>query len=144
MGATCVTVEVGDAASPRSDGASFDRVLLDAPCSGLGTLQSHPDLRWRASPDSVGALAVEQARLLSAGASACAPGGTLVYSTCTISLAENERQIGAFLEANPSFRALDLQSRHPAWAHPLAPDLLLALPSVQGSDGFFVAALERE
>jgi 16S rRNA (cytosine967-C5)-methyltransferase len=119
-------------------------VLLDAPCSGLGTLQSHPDLRWRATPDSVGALAEQQARLLSAAAASCAPGGTLVYSTCTISIAENERQIGAFLDANPDFRMLDLQSRHPEWAHPLVREQLLALGSVQGSDGFFIAALARE
>ena len=143
MGAANVTVEVGDATRPRPPGAGFDRVLVDAPCSGLGTLSSRPDLRWRASADSVRSLAEQQARLLSAGAAACAPGGTLVYSTCTISVAENERQIGAFLDANPQFEALDLQSRHPQWAHPLASDWLLALGSVQGSDGFFIAALAR-
>ena len=81
---------------------------------------------------------------MSAAAAACAPGGTLVYSTCTISIAENERQIGAFLDANPQFRMLDLQQRHPAWAHPLADGELLALGSVQGSDGFFIAALARD
>jgi 16S rRNA (cytosine967-C5)-methyltransferase len=144
MGASIVSVESADAAVARSGGERFDRVLLDAPCSGLGTLASHPDLRWRASADGVGALAEQQARLLSAAAAACAPGGTLVYSTCTISIAENERQIGAFLDANPDFRMLDLQTRHPQWAHPLARDQLLALGSVQGSDGFFIAALERE
>jgi len=58
-------------------------------------------------------------------------------------VAENERQIGAFLDANPQFEAVDLQARHPAWAHPLARQQLLALGSVQGSDGFFIAALER-
>jgi 16S rRNA (cytosine967-C5)-methyltransferase len=144
MGAANVTVEVADATRPRAGGERFDRVLLDAPCSGLGTLQSHPDLRWRVSAQSVGGLAEQQARLLSAAAAACAPGGTLVYSTCTISTAENERQIGAFLDGNPEFAMLDLQARHPAWAHPLAPGQLLALGSVQGSDGFFIAALARE
>jgi 16S rRNA (cytosine967-C5)-methyltransferase len=144
MGAFIVTVETTDATRARGRGERFDRVLLDAPCSGLGTLQSHPDLRWRATPESVVALAEQQARLLSAAAASCAPGGTLVYSTCTISIAENERQIGAFLDANPDFRMLDLQSRHPEWAHPLVREQLLALGSVQGSDGFFIAALERE
>jgi 16S rRNA (cytosine967-C5)-methyltransferase len=143
MGAGNVSVEVGDATRPRPPGERFDRVLVDAPCSGLGTLASRPDLRWRASADSVRSLAEQQARLLSAGAAACAAGGTLVYSTCTISVTENERQIGAFLDANPQFEALDLQSRHPAWAHPLASEWLLALGSVQGSDGFFIAALAR-
>lgn len=144
MGATIVTVEAGDATRPRRERDVFDRVLLDAPCSGLGTLQSHPDLRWRVTAEGIHALADQQARLLSAAAAACAPGGTLVYSTCTISIAENERQIGAFLDANPQFRMLDLQARHPAWAHPLAREQLLALGSVQGSDGFFIAALQRE
>jgi 16S rRNA (cytosine967-C5)-methyltransferase len=144
MGAGNVTVEVADATQPRRERGGFDRVLLDAPCSGLGTLQSHPDLRWRITPEGVDTLAEQQARLLSAAAASCAPGGTLVYSTCTISIAENERQIGAFLDANTQFRMLDLQARHAAWAHPLAPEQLLALGSVQGSDGFFVAALARD
>jgi 16S rRNA (cytosine967-C5)-methyltransferase len=143
MGAANVTVEIGDATRPRRAGERFARVLLDAPCSGLGTLQSRPDLRWRASPEAVQSLAEQQARLLSAAAVACAPGGTLVYSTCTISPAENEQQIGAFLDARPEFAAIDLQSRFPAWAHPHARDQLLALGHVQHSDGFFVAALAR-
>ena len=124
-------------------GERFARVLVDAPCTGLGTLQAHPDLRWRMTPDTLATLAEQQARLLSAAAVACAPGATLVYSTCTVSPAENERQIGAFLDAHPQFAAVDLQSRFPAWAHPAAPDHLLALGPVQGSDGFFIAALVR-
>ena len=144
MGADNVTVEVGDATRPRRYGERFARVLVDAPCSGLGTLQSRPDLRWRIEAAAVPALAEQQARLLSAGAVACAPGGTLVYSTCTVSAAENERQIGAFLDAHPEFAAIDLQQRFPAWAHPGAADHLLALGHVQGSDGFFIAALARE
>jgi 16S rRNA (cytosine967-C5)-methyltransferase len=140
MRAENVTVEVGDAGRPRDPEASFDRVLLDPPCSGLGTLQSRPDLRWRASPESVAGLAVEQARLLSVAAGALAPGGTLVYSTCTISPAENERQIDAFLDDHADFAAVDLRPRFPAWADGPA---ILALPSVQASDGFFIAVLRR-
>ena len=143
MGAENVTVEIADATRPRPRGERFARVLVDAPCTGLGTLQAHPDLRWRMTPDALATLAEQQARLLSAAAVACAPGATLVYSTCTVSPAENERQIGAFLDAHPQFAAVDLQSRFPAWAHPAAPDHLLALGPVQGSDGFFIAALVR-
>jgi 16S rRNA (cytosine967-C5)-methyltransferase len=137
-------VEVADVGELPHKGPQFDRVLLDAPCSGLGTIHSRPDLRWRVSPDAVRALAGEQARLLSAAALATAPGGTLVYSTCTISAAENERQIGAFLGERQHFHAIDLEPRFPAWRHPRGGGQLLALPHVQGSDGFFVAALRRE
>jgi 16S rRNA (cytosine967-C5)-methyltransferase len=143
MGADNVTVVVADAAAPRPGEQRYARVLLDAPCSGLGTLAARPDMRWRASPERVRALAAQQARLLSAAAAACAPGATLVYSTCTISPAENEQQIGAFLDAHPEFAPTDLQPAHPAWAHPHARDQLLALPNRQGSDGFFIAALAR-
>jgi 16S rRNA (cytosine967-C5)-methyltransferase len=134
-----VEVRVADAGVPV--GERFDCVLLDPPCSGLGTLQSRPDLRWRASLEGV---AVEQARLLSAAATAVAVGGTLVYSTCTISPPENERQIEAFLDKHPEFAPIDLQSRFSGWAHPECDEYLLALPSVQGSDGFFIAALQRQ
>jgi len=143
MAANNATVQVQDAGEFRASGPKFSRILLDAPCSGLGTIQSRPDLRWRVSPDDVQALASEQARLLSAAALATAPGGTLVYSTCTISAAENERQIGAFLDEHREFQAIDLEPRFPAWAHPHGGGQLLALPHVQGSDGFFVAALRR-
>ena len=143
MGADNVTVEIADATRPRRRGERFERVLVDAPCSGLGTLQARPDLRWRASEEGVRALAGQQARLLSAAAVTCAPGGTLVYSTCTVSPAENEHQIGAFLDAHPDFADIDLGPRFPAWADPAAPGRVLALPHVQGSDGFYVAALRR-
>jgi 16S rRNA (cytosine967-C5)-methyltransferase len=140
MRAANVRVVVGDAGAARDGEGEFDRVVLDPPCSGLGTLQSRPDLRWRATPESVVLLAVEQARLLSVAASAVRSGGTLVYSTCTVSPAENERQIEAFLDAHADFQAVDLQPRFPAWCTGPA---VLALPSVQGSDGFFIAALRR-
>jgi 16S rRNA (cytosine967-C5)-methyltransferase len=139
----CVRIEVADAGA-YAPAALFHRVLLDAPCSGLGTIHSRPDLRWRSSPESVQGLVAEQARLLSAAALATAPGGTLVYSTCTISAAENEHQIGAFLDEQRQFKAIDLEARFPAWSHPGGGGQLLALPHVQGSDGFFVAALRRE
>lgn len=133
-----VRIEVADAGEPGESG--FDRVLLDPPCSGLGTLAARPDVRWRATP---GGPVDEQARLLSAAAGAVAPGGTLVYSTCTISPGENELQIDAFLDQQPDFETIDLQERLPGWAHPDRDEFLLALPTVQGSDGFFIAAMRR-
>jgi 16S rRNA (cytosine967-C5)-methyltransferase len=136
-------VRLADAGDAAGGGGLYDRVLLDAPCSGLGTINSRPDLRWRASPVAVHALVAEQARLLSAAALALAPGGTLVYSTCTISAAENERQIRTFLDEHREFAPIDLEQRFRAWAHPYEPGQLLALPHVQGSDGFYIAALGR-
>src|SRR4051812_37953318 len=84
MHATCVRVVVGDAKA-FEDADGFDRVLLDPPCSGLGTLRSHPDLRWRMTPHAIELLTAEQDALLAAARRALRPGGTLVYSVCTIS-----------------------------------------------------------
>lgn len=91
--ATNVRVLQEDAAT-FTDAAGFDRVLLDPPCSGLGTLRTHPDLRWRVTPEQVDELAIVQDRLLEAARAALKPGGRLVYSTCTISTRE-ERLVGA-------------------------------------------------
>jgi 16S rRNA (cytosine967-C5)-methyltransferase len=128
MKTSCVRVEVGDSALPRTDGP-FDRILVDPPCSGLGTLQSRPDLRWRVRPEAIGELAVLQARILAAGARALAPGGTLVYSVCTISRAESEDVVGAFLSEHADF-AVD--------------ERVQLLPHRDRTDGFFVARLGRD
>jgi 16S rRNA (cytosine967-C5)-methyltransferase len=89
MGATIVRVDVADAAEPRRDGP-FDRVLADPPCSGLGTLQAKPDLRWRMTPERIEGLVAEQRRILAAATAAVRPGGVVVWSTCTLNPAENE------------------------------------------------------
>ncbi len=140
--ARSVRVEVGDAAERRSDGP-FDRVLIDPPCSGLGTLQSRPDLRWRASPESIAELASLQRRMLAAAGAATAPGGTLVYSVCTISRQESEQVVGRFLEEHPEFAADDLQDDYPEWRHPSCASYLQLLPDRDGTDGFFIARLHR-
>ena len=87
MRATCVTVVEGDAKAFTSD-TPFDRVLVDPPCSGLGTLRGHPDLRWRMTPEIVERLVAEQDAILAAARAVLKPGGTLVYATCTINPAE--------------------------------------------------------
>jgi 16S rRNA (cytosine967-C5)-methyltransferase len=92
MGAANVDVLVQDARDPVP-GAPFDRVLVDPPCSGLGTLRGHPDLRWRASPEGIAAMAAEQEALLTAAEAALTPGGRLVYSVCTLS-PDEERMAG--------------------------------------------------
>jgi 16S rRNA (cytosine967-C5)-methyltransferase len=91
MHASIVDVRVGDAKDPPVDG-EFDRVLVDPPCTGLGTLRSHPDLRWRVTPSSVARLATEQDAILAAARRHLRPGGRLVYSVCTLSPGEERLQ----------------------------------------------------
>jgi 16S rRNA (cytosine967-C5)-methyltransferase len=141
MRAGSVRVEVADAARPRADGP-FDRVLVDPPCSGLGTLQSRPDLRWRAREEAVAELASLQGRILAAGAAATRPGGTLTYSVCTISRAEGVEVIESFLREHPEFVADDLASEYPQWRQADLPHLQL-LPHRDGTDGFFIGRLRR-
>ena len=121
------TVQTGDAGAPRP-GETFDRVLVDPPCSGLGTLQSRPDLRWRTNPERIADLAPQQARILAAGAAATDPGGTLVYSVCTISRAECEDVVDGFVAA------------HAGWEEEA---VLRLAPDTDGTDGFFIARLRR-
>ncbi len=141
--ADSVRVELGDAALRRPEGAVYDRVLIDPPCSGLGTLQARPDLRWRMGPGRLGELQAAQERILRAGAQALRPGGVLVYSTCTISPTENERRIATFLSAHPDFALDDLGVESPARANPRMPETLLILPHRDRTAGFFVARLRR-
>lgn len=145
MHAHNVRVEVADAARPRAEGDLFDRVLVDPPCSGLGTLQNHPDLRWRMNERTLLRLADAQRAILAAGAHALRPGGVLVYSTCTISETENERLIAAFLDDHPDFR---LEAPPPRLAPPRHPTrashFVLTLPHRDRTQGFFIARLRRE
>ncbi|MFL5837559.1 MAG: 16S rRNA (cytosine(967)-C(5))-methyltransferase RsmB [Solirubrobacteraceae bacterium] len=140
--ATSVRVDLADAAEPRADGP-FDRVLVDPPCSGLGTLAAHPDLRWRVLPNSADELAALQAQILAAAAAATAPGGTLVYATCTISAQENERVVENLLGSTTDFDVDDLRDDFPAWHHPTEERFALTLPSRDRTAGFFVARLRR-
>jgi 16S rRNA (cytosine967-C5)-methyltransferase len=152
--ASSIRVEVGDATHPRREEPSFDRVLVDPPCSGLGTLQARPDLRWRSSPRSLAEMARLQERVLAAGAGALRPGGVLVYSTCTISATENEGLIDAFLDSHPDFSLDDLAAELPAYrmagSGPVGrrlpsttPGFVMTLPHRDRTAGFFIARLRR-
>jgi 16S rRNA (cytosine967-C5)-methyltransferase len=154
LGAANVRVEIADAASVRPEGPVFDRVLVDPPCSGLGTLQARADLRWRVTPESIREMAAQQSRILLAGAGAVRPGGLLVYSTCTISQTENESLIAAFLESQPDFSIDDLAAERPRYAagssraagdrdNEIRGRCLLTLPDRDRTAGFFIARLRR-
>jgi 16S rRNA (cytosine967-C5)-methyltransferase len=154
LGAENVRVELADATHHRAEGAVFDRVLVDPPCSGLGTLGARPDLRWRVNPEAIQEMSSVQAQILRVGADALRPGGVLVYSTCTISSIENERLIASFLQSNPEFALDDLRVERPALdltASVRASDstaaipagMLLTLPHRDHTAGFFIARLRR-
>jgi 16S rRNA (cytosine967-C5)-methyltransferase len=147
LGLRIVTVFEADAAEVSLD-RSFDRVLLDAPCSDLGTLASRPDARWRKSPEGIARLAELQDALLAAAARSLRPGGTLVYSTCTISRAENEDRVAALLargEAGevPAMVPDDLGPASPEVASPHDARYLQVRPDAHGTSGFFIARLRR-
>jgi 16S rRNA (cytosine967-C5)-methyltransferase len=127
-----------------SDGLLFDRVLVDAPCTGLGTLRRNPDARWRLEPDSPAELARLQLSILQNAAATLRPGGTLVYSTCTLLPEENEKLVNAFLDSRPEF-SLSLPDSIPAALAPVLTDegFLRCLPHVHDTDGFFAARMER-
>ena len=126
-----VTVVQADARQLPAELTGFDRVLVDAPCSGLGVLASRPDLRWRAKP-----LPELQLELLQVAAERVKPGGTITYSVCTIAAAENEQVVEASgLLVDP------LGDEWREFAHPRRPEFLLTLPHKHGTSGFFVARL---
>ncbi|MEO2169564.1 MAG: transcription antitermination factor NusB, partial [bacterium] len=134
-----------DAARPPLRDADFDAVLVDAPCSGLGTLRGHPEIRWRRTPEDVTALAATQARILHGAAALVKPGGRLVYATCTLLAEENEAVVRAFRDRHREFTPLDAAKLLPQPATELADDqgCLRTSPGRDALDGFFATTLTR-
>ncbi|QQK81961.1 16S rRNA (cytosine(967)-C(5))-methyltransferase RsmB [Salicibibacter cibi] len=138
-----IHIQTSDAAefSANVEAESFDRVLVDAPCSGLGVLRAKPDIKWKTDPKEIETLAALQLNILEAAAHALKPGGILVYSTCTIMPAENEDVIAAFLQTHASFEPDDtLDARLGLKAER---GQRLIFPQQYGSDGFFIAAMKK-
>ena len=120
----------------------FDRILVDAPCSGLGVLRRKPDARWNKTPEQLAELPPLQLEILSSAARAVKPGGVLVYSTCTILREENQAVVEAFLAAQPDF-FLE-KTGHFLPGKPREDAMVQLLPQRDGTDGFFIARLRRK
>ena len=133
LGVTNLRVLCADALELPTDVEGFDRVLVDAPCSGLGVLNSRPDLRWRAEP-----LPDLQEALLRVALERVKPGGTVTYSVCTINGLENEQVVDS-----AGVPTADLGEEFPDYRHPRRSEFLLTLPHVHMTSGFFVARLRR-
>jgi 16S rRNA (cytosine967-C5)-methyltransferase len=144
-----LTAEVlaGDATAPAKwwDGELFDRILLDAPCSGLGVIRRHPDIRLRKSPSDIDKLPALQGRLLKAAWDLLAPGGRLVYVTCTVTRSENRDVIAAFLNGHPGASIVPSQAWE-GWPGFGEADEFgrQILPGEAGADGFYYAALTKQ
>lgn len=130
----------------KKKATQFDRVLVDAPCSGTGAWRRHPETKWKADAGLDRLIALQQA-ILARAARMVKRGGRLVYATCSLVPAENEAQAGAFLAAHPNFRAIPAES---VWTSVLptpwpcgAPEYLKLTPARNGTDGFFAAVFER-
>ena len=119
--------------------SSFDRVLVDAPCSGTGTLRRNPEIRWRISADDIDDLSLRQKQLLHNAARVVKPGGRLVYSTCSVEPEENELVVQMFLENNINFSLVPL----PFGNALTIPGTARTWPQHQDTDGFFIAAFAR-
>jgi 16S rRNA (cytosine967-C5)-methyltransferase len=139
-GVSSVTLRTGDA-SALDGSETFDAILVDAPCSGLGIIGRQPEARWRKSPDDGARLAPAQRALIDAAARALAPGGRLVYAVCSTDPREGEGVIDPFLAAHPDLERVALPERYAPLATP-AGDVLVA-PGIEGRDGFFIAVMRR-
>lgn len=136
------TLAGGDKWLKRRAGG-FDRVLVDAPCTGTGTWRRNPDARARLTETDLAELRVRQAALLDEAAPLVRKGGRLVYATCSMLLEENEDQVRDFLTRHAAFALVPLGRAWPAGPPPCAGEMLMLTPRQHGTDGFFAAVLER-
>jgi len=154
VSAATVQVIAGDVRElPAGD--LFDRVLVDVPCSGTGTIARNPEIKWRIRPEDLSDLHVRQTEILRAAARHLAPGGMLLYSTCSLEREENESVVEGVLAADAKLRLLDVQSQLESLraggelAANLLPDSLIrgsylrTIPGIQPTDGFFVAMFQK-
>ena len=144
-GAACVRVVHVASSGPLPFAQVFDRVLVDAPCSGLGAIRRDPDIRWRRSEHDLTGFAHDQLALLERAAAVVRPGGTLVYATCSSEPDENEAVVDGFLSRHDAFTLVDLRSDASSRLMPLLDErgMMRTLPFAHGLEAFFAAALVR-
>jgi 16S rRNA (cytosine967-C5)-methyltransferase len=145
LGGRHVVFVRADAATPPFREESAELVLLDAPCTGTGVIRRHPEIRWRLSPDDAGRMGRRQRELITAASRLVRPGGSLVYSVCSIEPVEGEDVVGEFLSANRGWRAADPKRFLPPAAEELVSPIgfLRTWPHRHDLDGHFAARLER-
>jgi len=149
-GARNVQVRAPEAGALDDLAGKMDRVIVDAPCTGTGTWRRRPDTKWRLTPEQLALRQGEQADILANAATYVKPGGQLVYITCSVLPEENSHQVSAFLKAYKEFSAISLPdvwgkrvgAPMPEGLH-AGPSGITVTPASFGSDGFFVAVLER-
>jgi 16S rRNA (cytosine967-C5)-methyltransferase len=143
--AESVVAVVADMSRRAPFARAFDDVLVDAPCSGTGTLRRHPEIRWRLAPDDLPVLAERQRKILALASDTVRPGGRLLYSVCSVEPEEGEEVVAAFLAKHPEFAPADPRaSLTEAAQELLGPDTALrTTPLDDGMDGFYAALLTR-
>jgi len=146
LGISIIHTELYDAALPdEENGGAFDRVLLDAPCTGLGIIRRKPDIKWARETKDINAIKELQKKLLHNAAMTVKPGGVLVYSTCTVLPEENEYMVKDFLSCHPEFAEDEIAPFLPARLAQYAKGCMVQLfPNRDGIDGFFVARMRKK
>jgi len=146
LGVSIVRTEIFDAMVNDQDSiGKYDRVLLDAPCSGFGVIRRKPDLRWKKDPKNFKDLVDMQKRILELASGYVKPGGKLIYSTCTVNRAENLDVVRDFLSSNPQFQMESIIGQVPEKLENDSAHMgyLELYPNVHGTDGFFIAKMEK-
>jgi 16S rRNA (cytosine967-C5)-methyltransferase len=146
LGTKSVRVARADASEQFSDSFAepYDRILVDAPCSGLGTLRAHPEIKWHREVNDIRRLSGLQLKILERVAQYLKPGGILVYSTCTLTRDENEQNVKIFLAQHPEFELQDAAGYLPQQArHMVQGKFFQALPQRDNTDGFFAARVRK-
>ncbi len=147
LGISCMECMIKDAAEAEEEGReAFDRVLVDAPCSGLGLMRKKPDIRLKKSGDEIDSLIPMQRQILENAANYVKKGGVLVYSTCTLCRKQNEKNLEWFLKNHPEFEAEDITDFLPKeWDRETAKDgYITLLPYQTGTDGFFISRMRKK